>query len=602
MSSKKSKSRSNTPSNKHKSQQAPPATGTPVHIEQEKNLPPQTIQAYNDALEDVHTRFILNLPPEELATSDRLFFQLEQAWWYYEDIICDDMGGEGDNNADSNKSSNSQPMSYLAAIHKIKLPRFKKLQPFARKMFEISPMLSPLQSQFDELWNEFSRYRRKISTYGTILLNQDCTKVILCQDYNGKAWTFPAGKINQNERGVDAGARETYEETGFDPNCNLGQTKVMKEVNPDLPWNELKDTDGYCLRYTEGDGSGKLRTCYVCHGVPEGFPFAPVARKEVSAVQWFPIDNFPKRTFAAIPFMKGLKNWIRKNHGGGGKKRNKTPKSGKKREETPKSILKRSGNMSTGRSGSRHSTRSNDKGSRSRGSRHSTPGKNVILEHKNDDLVESGLGKVGDDNRWSEDDMFKVNEKLIGRKIDYDGNPQHFATKGFDGVDPHAFRVVQGGFMNSNETSIAESPHESKLQPIHRANDMALNDGGDDDELQPFFSEGGGAPWEVRNDSPASAPALTKTPPNTSVESEQDQEEEQEQEQEPAPPTENKDLSLEVQVEAAEKVEKIIPRKESQHLIDMRRWVEGLPKSEPSKRFGDFRFDVDAIMASMKVT
>ena len=30
------------------------------------------------ALEDVHTRFILNLPPKELATSDRIFFQLEQ--------------------------------------------------------------------------------------------------------------------------------------------------------------------------------------------------------------------------------------------------------------------------------------------------------------------------------------------------------------------------------------------------------------------------------------------------------------------------------------------------------------------------------------------
>ncbi len=513
------------------------------------------------------------------------------------------MGGEGDNSDNSN-STPTQPMSYLAAIHKVKLPRFKKLQPFARKIFEISPMLSPLKSQFDELWNEFSRYRRKISTYGTILLNQDCTKVILCQDYNGKAWTFPAGKINQNERGIDAGARETYEETGFDPNCNLGQTKMMKEVNPDLPWNILKDTDGYCLRYTEGDGSGKLRTCYVCHGVPEGFPFAPVARKEVSDVRWFPIDNFPKRTFAAIPFMKGLKNWIRKNHpsGGGGKKRNKTPKSGKKREETPKSILKRSGNKSTGRSGSRQSTRSNDRGSRSRGSRHSTPGKNVILEHKND-LVESGLGKVGDDNRWSEDDMFKVNEKLIGRKIDYDGNPQHFATKGFDGVDPHAFRVVQGGFMNSNETSIAESPHESELQPVYRVDDMKVKDGNDDD-LQPFFSEGGATPWEAHDGPPVPVPV---PPPATLVETEQNQEDEQEQEQEQeqentAPsPVGNSDLTPEVQIESVEEVEKVIIQKESPHLIDMRRWVEGLPKSKPSKRFGDFRFDVDAIMAAMKV-
>ena len=35
-------------------------------------------QDYQDALEDVHTRFILNLPPSELETADRIFFQLEQ--------------------------------------------------------------------------------------------------------------------------------------------------------------------------------------------------------------------------------------------------------------------------------------------------------------------------------------------------------------------------------------------------------------------------------------------------------------------------------------------------------------------------------------------
>lgn len=33
---------------------------------------------WEEALEDVHTRFILNLPPSELETADRIFFQLEQ--------------------------------------------------------------------------------------------------------------------------------------------------------------------------------------------------------------------------------------------------------------------------------------------------------------------------------------------------------------------------------------------------------------------------------------------------------------------------------------------------------------------------------------------
>jgi hypothetical protein len=34
-------------------------------------------------LDDVETRFLFNLPEAELSQSDRLFFQIEQAWWFY---------------------------------------------------------------------------------------------------------------------------------------------------------------------------------------------------------------------------------------------------------------------------------------------------------------------------------------------------------------------------------------------------------------------------------------------------------------------------------------------------------------------------------------
>jgi mRNA-decapping enzyme subunit 2 len=175
------------------------------HNNDTNRLSPETLKAFHEALEDVEMRFVTNLPPEELATADRLFFQLEQAWWYYEDIICDDM----DTDTNTNTTTTTTPVSYAAAAKKdkVQLPRFKKMQPFCRKLFQISPMLSPLLAQFDDLWAQFSKYRRKISTYGTILLNASYTKVILCQDYNSKAWTFPAGKVNQHEKGMDAGAR-----------------------------------------------------------------------------------------------------------------------------------------------------------------------------------------------------------------------------------------------------------------------------------------------------------------------------------------------------------------------------------------------------------
>jgi hypothetical protein len=174
-------------------------------------------RAYEDALDDVHTRFLLNLPPSELATSDRIFFQLEQAWWYYEDMICD--------------------LSTLA------LPRFKDLKPFCVKMFVFSPLFQGMD--FHPMWAEFSAYKRQISTYGTILLNDDCTRIVLCQTWHGKTWTFPAGKINQGEGGLEAAARETYEETGFDPNALFGQTKEMKEQGAEIGWTcPIRNEDG----------------------------------------------------------------------------------------------------------------------------------------------------------------------------------------------------------------------------------------------------------------------------------------------------------------------------------------------------------------------
>ena len=98
-----------------------------------------------DSLDYVHTRFILNVPQEKLSTSDRIIFQLEQAWWYYEDLICDKL---------------EQDTGHC------NLPRFANLKPFSKRLFEFSPLLRNNLQDFDKLWNEFSIYKRKISTYG----------------------------------------------------------------------------------------------------------------------------------------------------------------------------------------------------------------------------------------------------------------------------------------------------------------------------------------------------------------------------------------------------------------------------------------------------
>ena len=45
-----------------------------------------------DALDEIESRFLLNFPENELYKVDRVFFQIEQGHWYYEDYFVDQGG------------------------------------------------------------------------------------------------------------------------------------------------------------------------------------------------------------------------------------------------------------------------------------------------------------------------------------------------------------------------------------------------------------------------------------------------------------------------------------------------------------------------------
>ena len=485
------------------------------------------ISSAEDALDDVHTRYIVNMPDEDFEDANRIFFQLEQAWWFYDDFYCD------------NDAS---------------LPRYPSLKPFAKKMFSWSPLLQSRQSEFNALWSAFMKYKNTISTYGTILLNKECTHIVLCQTFGGKSWTVPSGKVNPGETGVLAGARETYEETGFDPNCHLGLTKKMKHeaglsvatTGPDglptttvtdemrkqmaeeqfhsLGWYPLQEEDA--LTYVEAP-SGKRRTCYVCHGVPMDFPFAPVCRKEIGLIQWHPISDIPKKSFAVVPFIKQLRRWIKRQTKSS--KRSRTPNHTPQKERNQKNTSEFAGADSKPRSNSegcsigsgtknkpdpnssvkkkkkKKTANDVDTGSYSRGgSRSGSTGRNrgsgTVKE--TDDIVKAGLASPGDLDRWSEEDMFAVNEKLIGRQIKYDGNPHKFVSDNEDGMACHRFHVVGGTFMNSDAPvggfSLAPPPAQSRLQPLFQSQERQHENHEDDILLQPFFTDAGMTPWGER--------------------------------------------------------------------------------------------------------
>mmetsp|Transcript_7673 Transcript_7673/g.13869 ORF Transcript_7673/g.13869 Transcript_7673/m.13869 type:complete len:503 (-) Transcript_7673:33-1541(-) len=408
-------------------------------------LKPENIAALSEALDDVHTRFILNLPDAELENGVRVFFQLEQAHWYYEDFLAD---------------TNSL------------LPHFKTLKSFSHRLFLFSPLLAPLLPQFPQLWNNFSTYKKSISTYGLILVTSKCDKIALTRTWDGKNWTLPSGKLNEGERALDCAVRETYEETGFDASKKLGLTK-------DLPEGEATWVlDDEPLTFAD---SGKGRTVYVCHGVPEDFPFEPVARKEVSAVEFFDVHNLPKKTFNVLPFLKGFKRWCIQ-HGHGKVWNQKKKKDGSNRSESNPKEGKRSSSNQRSQSNQAQRAASNKK-----------------------DRENVKTFNASENDGWSVDDMFKINEKLTGRKPGYDGNPQTFENG-------EQYRIVGGGFMNQAGSSDSN-------QPQHASSNLKASDA--DDGFVSFFDDSGSAPWESKPDvvvpdlpsAPAPKPAASPSQP-----------------------------------------------------------------------------------------
>jgi 8-oxo-dGTP pyrophosphatase MutT (NUDIX family) len=223
---------------------------------------------------------------------------LEQAWWFYEDFM-----------ADVNDA----------------LPHFKQLKTFAERVFSHCPLLSKSNSQFTELFNNFSMYKSQIPVCGCIMLNPEMTKAVLVCTWKGKSWGFPRGKINENEDALTCAVREVYEECGFDalPHCKEEDQLVVIEE---------------C----------KAIKLFIAANVPESTAFAPQTRKEISDVAFFGFDELPRSTYGVYPFIPKLKRWIamhqtnRKKGRGGAAAGAGAQGQGQGPKSSPKTILTKS--------------------------------------------------------------------------------------------------------------------------------------------------------------------------------------------------------------------------------------------------------------------
>lgn len=232
-----------------------------------------------DILDDLGSRFIINVPECERNDVTRICFQIELAHWFYIDEYV----------------SNSAGYPGLRSCN---------FREFAEHMFRHISFLRGYADDVDDVLDNWREYRLSVPTYGAIIINEDLTKVLLAQGYWSKNnWGFPKGKVNQEEAPHDCASREVLEETGFD---------ISKIIDRELYLQALINDQTVCL--------------FLIPGVPTSTHFAPKTKNEIRELRWFVIDDLPTtrkdvgtnpnckltaaNLFMVLPFMKGLKKWV----------------------------------------------------------------------------------------------------------------------------------------------------------------------------------------------------------------------------------------------------------------------------------------------------
>lgn len=249
-----------------------------------------------DVLDDLSSRFIINVPTEERSDVTRVMFQVELAHWFYLDWLCEE---------------------------RTDLPKLS-FKPFCKTLFGHVPFLRVYMGCFDTVLNDFRTYKSIVPTYGTIIVDRSYKYCLMVQGFWAKSsWGFPKGKVNHGEDPKACAIREVREETGFD--C----TPFIHE------------------HYIERVIRGTTVRLYVVPGVGKDVAFAPLTRGEIRSIEWFKIADLPDAKldkvtgqnmntfFMAIPFIKPLREWIKRNN----PKRRRTISNAANQENIPITIL-----------------------------------------------------------------------------------------------------------------------------------------------------------------------------------------------------------------------------------------------------------------------
>ncbi|KAJ3080687.1 mRNA-decapping enzyme subunit 2 [Quaeritorhiza haematococci] len=234
------------------------------------------IMTLEEVLDDLQSRFIINIPEEELSSIERICFQIEQAHWFYEDFVRE-----------------------RAPI----LPSFS-LKNFSALFFRHCPLLHAWAHDHEKAFATFMEYKVRVPVCGAVILNAKVDKVLLVRGWKATAgWGFPKGKINKDEPEIDCAVREVHEETGFDVSPYIHESQYIERTMREQ----------------------RIRL-YMAVGVPENAEFVTQTRKEIGDIQWFKLSELPgwrkggpvpssttakpNKFYMVTAFASPLKRWI----------------------------------------------------------------------------------------------------------------------------------------------------------------------------------------------------------------------------------------------------------------------------------------------------
>lgn len=231
-----------------------------------------------NVLDDLAVRFLLSLPQWERNNLVRVCFQMELAHWFYIDFIIPQHPGLAQGT----------------------------IQEFSAHMFSHVPFLRKFSSQVSTVLEYWLSYKISVPVHGAIIFNEDRDKVLMVKGFGSNAgWTFPKGKINEEEKATNCAVREVLEETGYDISHIINQHLYLEKV----------------IRF-------RTVRLYLVPGVEEDFNFQPRVRGEIQEIKWWSLDQLPTclsdkgtkerlgldvhQFFTAIPFISDSKLWA--NH------------------------------------------------------------------------------------------------------------------------------------------------------------------------------------------------------------------------------------------------------------------------------------------------